>query len=114
MSRLPIVPIVIVCCVLPTAMLCAQDVPDWENPAVFARNKLAPRATFFGYENREGFDFSIPVGADKRLVGPVVTGAGPVTVQPGLAAVDMAPASISANRRFNSSVKSRLASLLRP
>ena len=30
----------------------AQQVPDWENPAVFAINKEPPHATLFPYENR--------------------------------------------------------------
>jgi beta-galactosidase len=30
----------------------AQQVPDWENPAVFAVNKEPPHATLFPYENR--------------------------------------------------------------
>lgn len=32
--------------------LLAQH-PDWENPAVIGRNKLAPRADFFGFESLE-------------------------------------------------------------
>jgi beta-galactosidase len=34
------------------AMLEAQEIPDWENPAVFAVNKERPHATLFPYENR--------------------------------------------------------------
>ena len=31
----------------------AQDVPDWENPAVFAVNKEPPHATLYPYETRQ-------------------------------------------------------------
>lgn len=33
--------------------LSAGDIPDWENPAVFERNKRAPRATFTLYGDRD-------------------------------------------------------------
>ena len=33
----------------------------------------------FGYENREDFDFAIPVGSQNRLHGPVITTNGPWT-----------------------------------
>ncbi len=32
--------------------IVAQEIPDWENPAVFAVNKEPPHATLFPYENR--------------------------------------------------------------
>ncbi|HEX9728591.1 MAG TPA: glycoside hydrolase family 2 TIM barrel-domain containing protein [Gemmatimonadales bacterium] len=43
-----------------SGMLSAQEaINDWENPAVFAINKEAPRASFFAFENR-----SLALGRD--------------------------------------------------
>ncbi len=36
-----------------TAMTSAQEVPDWENPKVFERNKLEPRSTFYHFTDIE-------------------------------------------------------------
>jgi len=44
-----IVGVTLVATVWPTPTV-AQDVPDWENPAVFAVNKEPPHATLFPYE----------------------------------------------------------------
>ena len=43
----------IVGCAIGGADSAKAQVPDWENPAVIERNKLAPRADFFGFESRE-------------------------------------------------------------
>ena len=43
----------IVGCAIGGADSAKAQVPDWENPAVIERNKLAPRADFFGFETRE-------------------------------------------------------------
>lgn len=43
----------IVGCAVGGADSAKAQVPDWENPAVIERNKLAPRADFFGFESRE-------------------------------------------------------------
>lgn len=37
---------------LPVVPTSAQEVPDWENPAVFAVNKEPPHATLFPFETR--------------------------------------------------------------
>ena len=40
-------------CVSLASTAAAQQVADWENPAVFAINKQPPHATLFPYESRD-------------------------------------------------------------
>ena len=35
---------------------CGQEIPDWENPEIFEKNKLAPRSTFYHYRNIDKID----------------------------------------------------------